>query len=347
MRILIIDQLPATGKGVSAILERERPMHTLLDQAYTMEAGCREAKALHPDLILMEPLLFGLAPQNMLFQLSEFRKLCPDSRLVAVTASCEGEHIRTALKCGFSDYLYKPINRPDFLSMLDRCAGESERLYLFPDVSLEQDLVSAVHRGEEEAAEAALQRIIDGRQAEEPYSRWCVRCMEIATRILHTPNEVAQVPENLSLLYQEFIRSSTTGNAFADLDAAMRDFVSGCARCFDQHTADQSYQIIQRAMQIVDEHMDEDLSLSRVAGELYISTTYFSRLFRTKTGKKFSDYLAEHRIERAKLLLATTDAPVTSVARQVGYPDANSFARLFKGRTGLTPSRYRQNSRPG
>jgi AraC-like DNA-binding protein len=91
--------------------------------------------------------------------------------------------------------------------------------------------------------------------------------------------------------------------------------------------------------------LGEDLSLKRLSKEFYISTTYFSRLFRAKTGLKFSEYLAERRIERAKLLLTTTNAPVTEIAKQVGYHEPNSFTRLFKARTGMTPVQYRNQKK--
>ena len=69
---------------------------------------------------------------------------------------------------------------------------------------------------------------------------------------------------------------------------------------------------------------------------------YFSRLFRTKTGQKFSEYLALRRIERAKLLLVSSAMPIAEIARAVGYPEANSFARLFKAYTNMTPAQYRK-----
>ena len=111
------------------------------------------------------------------------------------------------------------------------------------------------------------------------------------------------------------------------------------------HAGDESGRIIQEAIRIVDEHLSENLSLERMARDLYVSTTYFCRLFRAKTGMKFSDYLAQQRIGRAKLLLATTELPISSIAQQVGYREANSFSRLFRSHTGITPSQYRKSCR--
>lgn len=346
MNILIIDQFPSTGRGIESMLAHDRPDWHVLEQAFTAEAGRRKTETYRPDVILMEPVLFGRAPENLVFQLSEFRKLSPDSKLVAVTASCDPEHIRAALKSGFFDYLYKPVSRPDLLSVLDRCtdpdtAHRGEALF-----QMEDALVEEVHRGNTERALDLLSQISAGQsRLTESYSHWCVQYMDIATRILHLPDEVTQAPESLSILYQDFILYVSRHNHFDDLDRAMTDFVRQSADAFGHHSRGQSHQIIRQAVRIVEAHLDEELSLSRMAEELYISTTYFSRLFKAKTGKKFSEYLAEQRIERAKALLAVTDDPVCEIARQVGYQEANSFARLFKTYTGMTPSRYRKESK--
>ena len=54
-----------------------------------------------------------------------------------------------------------------------------------------------------------------------------------------------------------------------------------------------------------------------------------------------ADYLASCRVERARQLLATTDLSISEVANAIGYQEANSFSRLFKTRTGQSPSEYR------
>ena len=59
-----------------------------------------------------------------------------------------------------------------------------------------------------------------------------------------------------------------------------------------------------------------------------------------ETGKGFSDFLIDYRIERAKELLSLPDASIKQVSAACGYPDPNYFSRLFKKVTGLTPSNF-------
>lgn len=85
-----------------------------------------------------------------------------------------------------------------------------------------------------------------------------------------------------------------------------------------------------------------DLSLSSVAGEFGLSIYYLSRMFKEKTGQNFIDYLTGLRIERAKALLRQGEEKVRDIAEKAGYTNANSFVRIFKKSTGLTPTEYRE-----
>lgn len=71
----------------------------------------------------------------------------------------------------------------------------------------------------------------------------------------------------------------------------------------------------------------------------------FNRRFRAATGYAPVEYLQALRVEEAKQLFESTDATVAAVAHRVGYEDVAFFRRLFKRRTGVAPSGYRQRYR--
>lgn len=68
----------------------------------------------------------------------------------------------------------------------------------------------------------------------------------------------------------------------------------------------------------------------------------FSRRFRAATGYSSIDYVQTLRVEEAKQILLTEKKAVDDIAFEVGYADPTYFRRLFKRRTGTTPSKYRQ-----
>ena len=70
------------------------------------------------------------------------------------------------------------------------------------------------------------------------------------------------------------------------------------------------------------------------------------RRFKKATGVTLIDYLQNLRIEEAKRLLESGRMPVEAINVEAGYEDAPFFRRLFKRRTGLTPSQYRRMFQP-
>ncbi len=83
------------------------------------------------------------------------------------------------------------------------------------------------------------------------------------------------------------------------------------------------------------------LTLQQVADEVGLSATYFSRLFYQSTGQKFIDYLTEIRINKARILLETTQYKILSISQMVGYENATYFSYLFKKILGMSPQEYR------
>ncbi|MGN7413492.1 helix-turn-helix domain-containing protein [Paenibacillus sp. SAF-068] len=87
---------------------------------------------------------------------------------------------------------------------------------------------------------------------------------------------------------------------------------------------------------------DYTLSLEHVALKFAISTSYLSRSFKEKTGRNFSQYIWQRRVDEVMRLLENTSAPLKEIIEQVGYMDAPNFIRKFKKEIGLTPGQYRK-----
>ncbi len=89
------------------------------------------------------------------------------------------------------------------------------------------------------------------------------------------------------------------------------------------------------------------ITLEDAADKAHLSPSYFSRLFRARTGRTFTDYLTRLRIDHAKRLLGQTELDMAQIAAQSGFYDQSHFTRAFKGVTGLTPGAYRRRRERG
>lgn len=99
---------------------------------------------------------------------------------------------------------------------------------------------------------------------------------------------------------------------------------------------------IRDAKQYIYDNFNNNLSLDNVSEVVGFNPAYFSTLFKKETGKNFSEYLTELRIQNAKTYLIQTGYEIAEVARFVGYGDLKYFSKLFKKETGLNPSEFRK-----
>lgn len=99
---------------------------------------------------------------------------------------------------------------------------------------------------------------------------------------------------------------------------------------------------ITRAKTFVCTNLNKDISLGRVAKAVNFSTGYFSELFRQSTGKTFTDYVAQVRVDRVKALLAKPAIRITDIAYDTGFKSLSQFNRVFKRLTGESPTLYRK-----
>jgi len=82
--------------------------------------------------------------------------------------------------------------------------------------------------------------------------------------------------------------------------------------------------------------------VSQMAAKSGLAERTFKRRFAKTTGYAPLDYIQSLRVEEAKHMLETTDVAIDDIASDVGYEDPNSFRRLFKKTTGITPNMYRR-----
>ncbi|MDD0838757.1 AraC family transcriptional regulator [Curvibacter sp. HBC61] len=102
---------------------------------------------------------------------------------------------------------------------------------------------------------------------------------------------------------------------------------------------------LKAVLDMIEDRLDESLSLSAMADLARVSKFHFIRLFSEETGRTPYQYIQHRRIEKARLLLKTTDRTVADIGATVGFPDPPNFSRTFTRHVGLSPTQYRFQGR--
>jgi len=101
---------------------------------------------------------------------------------------------------------------------------------------------------------------------------------------------------------------------------------------------------VERVKEFIEKHCFSMVSLKDAAELVCLSPKYLGRIFKKETGMNFTDYRVLVKVSVAKKLLKETSANVTQIGWKLGFKNPESFMRMFKIQTGMTPTEYREKN---
>lgn len=102
---------------------------------------------------------------------------------------------------------------------------------------------------------------------------------------------------------------------------------------------------IQRAVNYIEEHITDEMSITDIAGVAYLSPFYFQRIFHMMCGLTVGEYIRARRLSLAGDELLSTKARIIDLALKYGYDSPDSFSRAFAKYHGVSPSAARAESK--
>ena len=184
---------------------------------------------------------------------------------------------------------------------------------------------------------------------------------EISTKLIHfiSTGNTPQVLELFNLIHQENIEERTLPvnllkYLLSDIrntllkarfalpqDADPEDLALSLCNLFGNKEDDNTLSATIEKY-IKENYKDPSLGLNKISDEFQISESYFSHMFKEKTGVNFSTYLENIRMTEAARLIKETDISLNELYIAVGYNNSNTFRRAFKKVYGVTPSAMRE-----
>jgi AraC-like DNA-binding protein len=101
--------------------------------------------------------------------------------------------------------------------------------------------------------------------------------------------------------------------------------------------------LVERALALIHQHLFDEVSMQQIAGDLGILPSEFTRRFRYAYGMTPMEYTTQKKLEKAKRLLRETNETLELIAGRCGYENGAYLSRVFRAKTGMTPSSFRKN----
>ncbi|MBB6019491.1 AraC family transcriptional regulator [Paenibacillus sp. JGP012] len=101
---------------------------------------------------------------------------------------------------------------------------------------------------------------------------------------------------------------------------------------------------LNRALQYIEDHLEEDIDVKEAARLAQCSDYHFSRMFSFLAGISLSEYIRRRRLTLAAFELQAGDLRIVDVAVKYGYTSADAFSRAFQALHGITPSSVRSHA---
>ncbi len=91
----------------------------------------------------------------------------------------------------------------------------------------------------------------------------------------------------------------------------------------------------------IDQNFTDDITLDEIAKHFFITKSYLCRLFKNNLNLTVMEYILLKRLSHAKMLLKTTDHPISNIAYESGFSSASYFNHIFRKSENMTPKEYK------
>ena len=176
-----------------------------------------------------------------------------------------------------------------------------------------------------------------------PMEQAVISCAVFTSLCVRAAIEGGLSPENAYALGDSYIQSMIQCRTISELTSINHEMYGDFVRRVHKHrvNAEQSKQV-RACCEYIELHLEEPITLQHLAGLVGYRDYYLSRKFKKETGVNINDYIKFARIDKAKLLLASTREPVRDIAKRLQFCSSSYFAQIFQQVTGAAPQQWRE-----
>ena len=227
---------------------------------------------------------------------------------------------------------------------IDRVPRENKITFFLPDYEKVQ-LISYMRNNDYIAADKIIDTIFctieDHNLSKENIKILSLEIVMIITKFVIESDISMEKIFTENICSEEYLRQYTT---LEQLKQAIKQCVKLICNYMIQMKKSDGETAIEEIKTYIDKYYYTEINLGQLANKYFINSSYLSQLFKNKTGKKFTDYITNVRIEKAKELLIATNLKTYEIAEVVGYSNPRYFSEVFVKYENHTPTQFRQKN---
>lgn len=348
IKVVLVDDEKMIRDGLAYTMPWAEMGVEVAGTASNGEAALEFIREKKPHVVLTDikmPIMDGLE------LLKAVKEEIPSTRVIILSGYDEFSYAQQALKYGASDYLIKPVDAVELRKVMEKLIDsfQEELLEDLPKLDLQNEIqsivepyINAILLGNFQAAAVQINKIFESQTFREPLGKSHKKqVVEIVDRIFRVLKEDGiEIEDKLHMDFLNSCRSLVSITEPSEMKDWMYRFTEKITGLVEEKKDNSCHMLIRKAVEYIENHYNEDLSVRKVADEVHLNADYFSHLFKKIRKESFTDYLNRVRVEKAKKLMSEHIYKLYEISDMVGYSDYKYFSSIFKKYVGVSPIEY-------
>ena len=169
------------------------------------------------------------------------------------------------------------------------------------------------------------------------------RAIELTVMVSRAVLDAGADKDKISSMTQRFISAFLVCSTIEEICRSLNDILKRLTQEAFEFAEIRRFDVMSRAITYMKANYMRKLLIIEVAGYVFLSPSYFSKIFKREMKCSFNDYLNYIRVEKSKILLLDSKVSLVEIADRVGFYDQSYLNNTFKKVTGMTPKKFRES----
>lgn len=243
-----------------------------------------------------------------------------------------------------SDFYEQQSHVAEYLNYINTMGGDDQSLNNYP-LEKERELLSLISIGDKAGSQKVLNEIFGHIffSSGNNFEVIKARILELVVLLSRAAVEGGADVEQIFGLNYKYLNEIHSFKTLDELTYWLSRIIARFTDLVFNLTDVKHVDVIYKAMDYIKRNYMKKITLEEVASHVYLSPSYFSKIFKEEMKLNFNSYLNNMRIEVSKNLLMDDSINLADLSNLVGFEDQSYFSKVFKKLTGTSPGKYRES----